>query len=98
MARDAEHCRRQDQTVGGDDHGVRCGVAQPLVDCGVAQSRRLEHLDAALDGEDFHRARIGAQAAASRPVRLRQNQRDVVPGLEQPGERSFSESRRAGED
>jgi hypothetical protein len=49
-------------------------------------------------GELLDRARIRSHTAAGRPIRLRQHQRDVVPGLEEPRQRALGEWRGAGED
>jgi hypothetical protein len=37
-------------------------------------------------------------AAAGWPIRLRKDQRNAVPGIEQPGERALSECRGSCED
>jgi hypothetical protein len=47
------------------------------------QAHRLINLQAAAEGELFYRAWRAPQAAPRRPIGLRQNQRDVMTGIEQ---------------
>jgi len=65
---------------------------------GVRQRRRLEDLEAAALRQRFNRARRAVHAAARRPVRLRQNQRDLMPGVREPRERALGECRGPRED
>ena len=65
---------------------------------GCPYVRRLVNLDAALDSERLDRACRGMQAATGGTVGLRQNQSDLMPGFDQPGEGAFSEGRRTGKD
>jgi hypothetical protein len=98
MARRGQDGRRQDEPVGGNDHGVRLQRAQSLMGLRLAQRRRLVYIEALPFGEHLDRARRGVHAAAGGPVGLREDERDIVPGRDQPGEGAFSECRRAGED
>jgi hypothetical protein len=65
---------------------------------GCPQVLRLVNLDAVLDGERLDRAWRGMEPATGGTVGLRQNQSDLVPGFDQPGEGAFSEGRRTGKD
>jgi hypothetical protein len=72
--------------------------AQLVDNRGLAQALRLAHLQAALEREALHRARARTQAAAGGPVGLREDQGDVVTGLEQPDQAAFRESGSPRED
>jgi hypothetical protein len=65
---------------------------------GIAQVRRLENLDAAGQRERLDRALRRTQAPTGGPVRLRKNDGDLVPRIDEPGERPFSECGGACED
>ena len=63
-----------------------------------AQIFRLEQLEPAIARRAFHRAWRAPQAAAGGPIRLRQDERNVVPGVVQPEQRALSEFRGSRED
>ena len=99
LRRGLEQRRRQEQAVGGDDQRVRLrGHAPRSASCGVLSAQRLEHGEPALRREMLDRARRRSHAAAGRPVGLRQNERDVVAGVQQARQRARGELGRAGED
>ena len=96
---------RQDEAVGGDDDGIgqngRQGGARRLCVVGEAtvqaQAARLQHLDAALDGERLHRRRQRLHAATGRPIGLAQDANDLEAGADDPFEGDPGEFRRARE-
>jgi len=57
----------------------------------------LEHLQRSSRGKLLDRARRGPQAAAGRPIRLRQYQRNIVTGIKQRGQRARCKFGSAGE-
>ena len=58
----------------------------------------LENLETAPLRQSLHGARLVAHATAGRPVRLRQDQRDLMSCLKQPGEGALGECRGPRED
>jgi hypothetical protein len=96
VRRDVEKRGRQEHPVSRHNHGVRRNTTQPRSCFGI-EALGLKNLDAALIRETLHRARGGLQSAASPPVRLRQNQRNLMSGLQQAGERPCGEIGSASE-
>ena len=92
-----EHLRRQNQAIGGDDKDVRPRCRHPRRVLRRLETLRLEQRQSALRGENLYRAWRRSQAAAGRPIRLRQYQRDVVARTEQARQRALGEGRGTGE-
>jgi hypothetical protein len=65
---------------------------------GVLQRFGLREIETALERKPLDGARRRAQAAPGGTIRLREDERDVVAGVEQRCERALGEFRGAGED
>jgi hypothetical protein len=63
----------------------------------LPEGRRLQDGQPALDRQALHRARQRPQAAAGRPIGLRQDKRNVVAGVDEPPERLRGELWGTGE-
>ena len=98
VRRRLEHGWRQKQPIRGDHHGVGPHRTQARRHFRWAQAFGLKNFKAARVRESLHRAWLAPHAAAGRAVRLRQNQRDFMPGLKQPRKRTLGECRGPRED
>ena len=109
QGRRVQHPLRQDQTVGGDDHGL-CAIGDGLVDGGFAcqrfvgkfaiqtQAARLGDGDVVFDRELLDGRGLQFHATARRPVGLAEDQGDLMAGGDQLLHRHPRKLRRAGED
>ena len=96
--RHCEHRGRQDEPVGRNDHGLGSQFPQCPEHCCVLEGLRLLNRQPEFQREPFDRRRQRLQAASGRPVGLRQDEGDVMPGFVQRLERPRGELRRARED
>ena len=97
VRRDLEYARRQDQAVCCNDQDIRPRRHESIKYAFIFQTVRLKNIQSAGIGELLDRALRSAQAAASRPVRLRQYQRDVMASIKQRRQRARCELWSAGE-
>jgi hypothetical protein len=91
VRRNLKYARRQDQAIRRDHQNVRPRSHEATENTLVFQILRLEYIEAATFGKPLDRALRGAQAASGRPVRLRQYQRDIMPGIKQRRQRARCE-------
>ena len=88
VRRDFKRRRRQDQSVRRDHQRIRPRGSDAFARMFVLQGMRLKDLQAARGGKLLDGTRRCTHSPARWPVRLRQNQRDVVPGIEQRRQRT----------
>lgn len=88
MRRNLECARRQDQSVCSNNQNVRSSGSE-AVDCArVLESLRLKDVQAARGGQLLDGTRGWMEAPPRRPVRLCQDQCDVMAGIEQRRQRT----------
>jgi hypothetical protein len=97
VRRETEERRRKQNTVGRDHDGVRPSRA-PLILFAGAEPLRLRKTETSGERDLLDRARKGTHAAPGGPVRLRDDERNLVTCLQQALQRLGGEGRRAGED
>jgi hypothetical protein len=81
--REIEYRMRQQQPVRRDDKRVGPCSIQAARNVRRAQMLGLEDVEPARERQTFHRARYRLHAAAGRSIRPRQDERNVMPGLQQ---------------
>ena len=97
MRRNLERAWRQDQSIRRHDDNVRPRCSQAIERSFIGQLLRLKHFNAARPGQLLYRTLRWLQAAAGRPVRLREHERNVVPGVKQRRQRTRCELWSTGE-
>ena len=88
---------RDNQPVGGDDGRVRTRGANPRRGVGPSEIRGLPELQPLFQRKTLDRTRLETQAAAGGPIRLGQDERNLVPCRNEGREGPFREVGCAGE-
>jgi hypothetical protein len=88
VRRNLECARRQDQSVRRNHQDARQRGSKAIERALVLQTLRLKNVQAARGSQLLDRACRWTQAPARRAIRLRQYQRDVMPGIEQRRQRA----------
>ena len=96
--RQFERGRWQDQSVGGDDKHLRPRGRDAIKRTLVGQLLRLKYFEVAGFGQLLDGTLRWPHSAASGPVRLREHEGDLVPGVKQRGQRARCELWSTGED
>jgi hypothetical protein len=97
VRRNLKHRRGHDQSVCRHDQDFRARGSDAVQYTGFLQSLRLKDIQATGARQQAYRARRGTQATAGRPVGLREDQRNVVAGIEQGRQRARRKFRSTGE-
>lgn len=97
-SRSLQKSGRQKQSVSSHHQRIRPQRTNLLELGSALEPGRLAHRDTARQGEPLDGASGGQQATTGRAVGLRENQGNLVPGVQQARQRPLSELGRAGED
>jgi hypothetical protein len=92
-----QHVGWNDQAISSYDCRVSTCGSNPVSNVCASEIRGLPKIKALHRSETLDRARLEAQAPAGRPVRLREDERNVVPSRNQGREGPFCEVGCSGE-
>jgi hypothetical protein len=81
--RQVEHLGRQQQPIGGDNEHLGLRSIKAVHNFGRSEMLRLKDSEPACKRQAFHRASYRLHTAPGRSIRLRQDERNVMPGLQQ---------------